>query len=288
MNKQTSQTVQSDISPPSNKLERPNVKSPQNALYKGSEGGRKRHPVWGLSELSVSVSRLAVAAPCWPWSRPGPPLGPQAAVSTRTDSCSSPPPAQHASLYRADSDFELRRGRCGGALGVRAARKSWWANNYCSVSHSAGKLLVVVGTISGRPAAQTEESGVRTGELHRTRPIYGTWQLGAINNFRIDPREWVRMEWDCPRSCVESSGLLISTEKGRRIPGGVDIGPLGGEQVVFSDWRNLQIPAALNLVENQCDGGAGVACVGAINAISAHLLQSDGHQALLMATDWPS
>ena len=55
-------------------------------------------------------------------------------------------------------------------------------------------------------------------------------------------------------------------------------------QSVFGGGR-LQIPAALNLLENQCDGGAGVACVGAINAISAHLLQSDGHQALLMATD---
>ena len=40
--------------------------------------------------------------------------------------------------------------------------------------------------------------------------------------------------------CGKLCGLLISTEKGRRIPGGVVAGPLGGEQVFFSERVVLQ------------------------------------------------
>ena len=47
----------------------------------------------------------------------------------------------------------------------------------------------------------------------------------------------------------------------------------------------VQIPEVRKIRVKIVGMGAGEACVGAINAISAHLLQSDGHQRLLMATN---
>ena len=90
INKEVKQ-YKSDISPAGNMLESPVQWKAPKMLCTG--GGRKRHPVWGLSELSVSVSSLALAAP-WPSSRPpGPPLLPAPAHKLQSRPGRSPPAA---------------------------------------------------------------------------------------------------------------------------------------------------------------------------------------------------
>ena len=160
------------------------------------------------------MSRLAVATTgCWSSSSRatraqaraavellGPDRVPPLLPTTTTTSCR---PARRAARYRADSDFELRRGRCGGALGVRAARKSWWANNYCSVSHRPLAALAAAAALQRhqdlqrQSEPQTGGTCIVTTDLWNENPL-DNWELGrdrpAINNFRIDLLLFVQSE----------------------------------------------------------------------------------------------